>query len=218
MPSHSPRAEPAAAVARRLRDAGPLALDDGEALQLIGGLRLGEAEALLDEFGSLVEVLAQEPGALMRIVSEARAARLGLARDLVRRVLLLELRERPLIPGLTVVADYLRALLGGLPREEFRVLFLDNRNRLIRDEVVNRGTVDHAPVYPREVMRRALELNASALVLAHNHPAGDPKPSPADVEMTARIAEAGRALRITVHDHILVAGAEAVSFRAQGLL
>jgi len=218
MPSQPPISEPAAAVARRLRDAGPLALDDGEALQLAGGLRLGEAEALLAAFGSLPEVLAADAAALERIVSPERAARLGLAHDLVRRVLVTPLRERTLLPGWTVVADYLRAVLGGLAREQFRVLFLDRRNRLIRDEVMGEGTVDHVPVYPREVLRRALELNASAVVLAHNHPGGDPAPSQADIDATKLVAEAGRALRISVHDHFLVAGERVASFKAMGLL
>jgi len=218
MSALSPDPEPAAAVARRLRDAGPLALDDGEALQLIGALRPGEAEALLAEFGSLPEVLAAGAAQLERLVSPNRAARLGLARDLVRRVLVTPLRARPLMPGLTVVADYLRAVLGGLPREQFRVLFLDKRNRLIRDEVMGEGAVDHAPVYPREVLRRALELGASALVLAHNHPGGDPAPSQADIDATRQVVEAGRALGVSVHDHVLVAGETVASFRAMGLL
>jgi DNA repair protein RadC len=210
--------ESAPTVARRLQDAGPRALFDAEVLQLACGLRPGEAEAVIAEFGSLPEALAADRSALERLLSPGRAARLGLARDLVRRVLEAPLRERPMMPGWSAVADYLRAVLSGLPREQFRVLFLDRRNRLIRDEVMGEGTVDHVPVYPREVLRRALELNCSAVVLAHNHPGGDPAPSPADVDATRLVIDAGRALRVNVHDHFLVAGERVASFRAMGLL
>ena len=103
-------------------------------------------------------------------------------------------------------------------REQFRVLYLDKKNQLIADEVMNQGTVDHAPVYPREVMRRALELAASAVILAHNHPSGDPAPSAADVDMTRQVIEAGRPLRITVHDHIVVGRDGVASFKALGLI
>jgi len=215
-PSSEP--ESAATVARRLLDAGPNVLFDAEVLQLVCGLRPDEAVAVIAEFGSLPEALAADRAALTRVVSPGRAARLGLARDLVRRVLETPLRERPLMPGWTVVADYLRAMLSGLPREQFRVLFLDKRNRLIRDEVMGEGTVDHVPVYPREILRRALELGSSAVVLAHNHPGGDPAPSQADIDATRLVVEAGRALRVSVHDHFLVAGERVASFRAMGLL
>src|SRR6476659_6837718 len=102
-------------------------------------------------------------------------------------------------------------------REEFRILFLDKRNCLIADEVMGRGTVDHAPVYPREVVRRALELSASAVILVHNHPSGDPTPSAADVEMTRQVVEAGRSLRIAVHDHLIAARDGVASLKALGL-
>lgn len=219
MPSRSSNPDSAAAeIARRLRDAGPLSLDDAEVLQLACGLRSGDAEALLTAFGSLPEVLAADPAALGRIVPADHAGQLRLARDLMRRVLAAPLRERPFLSGWSAVADYLKAVLAGLPREQFRVLFLDRRNRLIRDEVMGEGTVDHVPVYPREVLRRALELNASAVVLAHNHPGGDPAPSQADIDATKLVAEAGRALRVSVHDHFLVVGERVASFRAMGLL
>jgi DNA repair protein RadC len=106
----------------------------------------------------------------------------------------------------------------GAPREQFRVLFLDKRNRLIADEVMGEGTVDHAPVYPREVVRRALELHASALVLAHNHPSQDPTPSGADVEMTRKLVEAAHALGIVIHDHVIVAGEAVASLKTLGLM
>ena len=113
---------------------------------------------------------------------------------------------------------YVKLALAHEAREQFRVLFLDKKNQLIADEVQNHGTVDHAPVYPREVMRRALELSASAIILVHNHPSGDPTPSSADVDMTRQVVEAGRALRIAIHDHLVVGRDGVASFKALGLM
>jgi DNA repair protein RadC len=118
----------------------------------------------------------------------------------------------------SLIADHLRTAMVGAPREQFRVLFLDKRNRLIADEVMNEGSICHAPVYPREVMRRALELNASAVLLAHNHPGGDPTPSAADIDMTRQVVEAGRALRVAVHDHVIVGGQQTFSLKMRGLM
>lgn len=221
MPQQVPSAadaEPNPEVLARLQAAGPEALDDLEALQPAGGLSPAQAAALLDAFGSLPEVLAASRPALERVVSPRQAAQLALARELALRILRRPLRTRPVLGGWTAVAAYLQAALAGRGREQFRVLFLDHRNRLIRDEVMGEGTVDAAPVYPREVLRRALELDAAALVLAHNHPGGDPAPSGADIESTRQVVEAGRALRIAVHDHFLVADQTVVSFKTLGLL
>jgi DNA repair protein RadC len=193
-------------------------LDDAEALQLASGASPEQVRALLDEVGSLPQVLAASPAALGRFVRPAAAGRLALARDLAQRLLRAPLRERPVISSWSALTDYLRAGLAGRSRERFHVLYLDKKNRLIRDEIEGEGTVDHAPVYPREILRRALELDASALILAHNHPAGDPTPSSADVEMTRQVVEAARALRISVHDHVVVGGHDVASFRALGLL
>lgn len=213
----TPEANSFPALDARLRAAGPVALDDTEALQLISGASAGEVVTLLEEFGSLPEVLAAPRAALARHVSPDQSARLALVRDLARRLLERPLRTRSVLSGWAPVADYLRTVLQGLPREQFRVLFLDSGDRLIRDEVLGEGTVDHIAVYPREVMRRALELNAAAVVLVHNHPGGLDVPSPSDVESTRQVIEAGRALRIAVHDHYLVADQKVVSFRALGL-
>lgn len=202
----------------RLRTSGPRALDDLEALQVAVGLTEDQAVAAVAEFGSLPEALAADAAALSRRLPAEAAARLGLVRDLARRLLEAPLRVRPLLSGWGDVADYLRAVLRGLPREQFRVLFLDARNRLIRDESMGEGSIDQVPVYPREILRRALELSAGAVVLAHNHPAGLPTPSEADVVSTRQVIEGGRLLRIAVHDHFLVAGDEVVSFRRLGLL
>jgi DNA repair protein RadC len=193
-------------------------LDDREALQAAAGLTAAEAGALLDEFGSLPQVLAASRAALARRATPAAAARLELLADVSRRLLAAPLRERPVLGGWDAVSDYLLAALAGRTREQLLGLFLDRRNRLIRPEVLGEGTVDHVPVYPREIMRRALELDAAAVVLAHNHPGGLETPTAADVESTRRVVEAGRALRIAVHDHFLVADRKVVSFKALGLL
>ncbi len=211
-------ASTAAELAHRLRVSGPESLDDAEVLQVACGASSSQIQGLVDEFGSLPQILAATPAAFARFVRPAAAARLALARDLAQRLMRAPLRERPVLGSCSAVADYLRAGLAGRSREQFHVLYLDKKNHLIRDEVTGEGTVDHAPVYPREVVRRALELDASALILVHNHPAGDPTPSTADVDMTRQIVEAARALRIAVHDHFIVGGQAVASFRALGLL
>lgn len=208
----------AAEAVARLIGSGPGALDDEEALQVAAGLDAAAAAALLAEFGSLPEVLAASTVALQRTVSPLQAGRLALAKDIARRLLVTPLRARPVLSGWDAVADYLRAMLAGRTREQLLGLFLDKRNRLVRSEILSEGTIDHVPVYPREVMRRALELDAGALVLAHNHPGGLETPSTADVEATRQVVEAGRHLRIAVHDHFLIADEKVVSFRSLGLL
>lgn len=213
-----PGAATAPELFQRLSASGPEGLDDAEALQLASGASPEQVRALFDEFGSLPQVLAASSSALRRFVRPAAAARLALARDLAQRLLRAPLRERPVLSSWSALIDYLRAGLAGGSRERFHVLYLDKKNRLIRDEIEGEGTVDHAPVYPREIVRRALELDASALILAHNHPAGDPTPSVADVDMTRQLVEAARALRISVHDHVVVGGQGVASFRALGLL
>lgn len=202
---------------------GPEALDTLEALELLlaraaGRAARGWAERLLARFGSLPEVLGAPESDLRQVAPARLALEIRLVHDLHRRTLEAPLRVRAVLSSSSAVDAYLRVLLAAEPREQFRVLFLDRRNRLIRDEVMGRGTVDHAPVYPREIVRRALELSASALVLVHNHPSGDPTPSAADVEMTGQVVQACRALRLAVHDHLLVAGRDVVSFRSRGLL
>lgn len=207
----------------RVERAGPACLSAAESLAFVlrrvAGCAAPElAGRLLDRFGSLPEVMGA-PGPELRQVAPARvAAEIQLLHDLQRRTLEAPLRQRDVLGSTAQVAAYLRVVLAAEPREQFRVLFLDKRNRLIADEVMGRGTVDHAPVYPREVVRRSLELNASSLVLAHNHPSGDPNPSGADVEMTRQVVAAARALAVTVHDHLLVAGDVVASFRALGLM
>jgi len=155
---------------------------------------------------------------LAPIVGAKAAENLVLLHALLVRALSFPLQRRCVLSSWAAVKSYLQARLTAAPREAFHVLFLDRANQLIADERMGEGTVDHAPVYPREVIRRALELSASALCLAHNHPSGSPSPSSADIEMTRRIVDAARPLGLVVHDHFLVAGDQIVSFKGLGLL
>lgn len=207
----------------RLSMAGPDTLTTAECLALVvrrGGGRasLGWAERLLTRFGSLPELLGAAPLDLRREAPPGVVLDLTAVHDLHRRALAAPLRARPVLGGLEAVSDYLRTVMGAERREQFRVLFLDTRQRLLCDEVMGRGTVDHAPAYPREVIRRALELDASGVVLAHNHPGGSATPSGDDVDLTARIVAAGGPLRVAVHDHLLVTGDQVVSLRQLGLM
>jgi DNA repair protein RadC len=177
------------------------------------------AKALLTRFGSLgaittasVEDLRTVPG-----VGEQAALDLRLLGEATLRIGRETIRKRTVIGSWSALLAYVKVALANEPREQFRVLFLDNKNQLILDEIQNRGTVDHAPVYPREVMRRALELSASAVILVHNHPSGDPTPSGADIDMTRQVVEAGRSLKISVHDHLVVGREGVASFKALGL-
>jgi DNA repair protein RadC len=201
------------------------ALPDYELLELLlaRSLPRGDikpmAKALLARFGGLAGVLGAELEDLKTVsgAGPAVALDLKLLHEATARMNRAEARKRPVISSWTAVLAYARVAMAGAPREQFRVMFLDRKNQLIADEVMNHGTVDHAPVYPREVMRRALELSASAVILAHNHPSGDPTPSAADVDMTRQVVEAGRPLRITVHDHIVVGREGVASLKALGL-
>ncbi len=177
------------------------------------------AKALLARFGSLAGVLAAPAAELCRIdgVGESVALDLMLLHEATLRLSRGEVAKRTVITAWSQLLAYVRVALAHEPREQFRVLFLDKKNQLIADEVQNRGTVDHAPVYPREVVRRAIELSASAVILVHNHPSGDPTPSAADVEMTRQVVEAARPLRVVVHDHLVVGRDGVASLKALGL-
>ncbi|MFL5094138.1 MAG: DNA repair protein RadC, partial [Xanthobacteraceae bacterium] len=184
---------------------GPDALADYELMELVLFRALSRrdvkplAKALLKAFGSFAEVIAAPAARLAEVpgVGDAVIAELKIVQAAARRFVRGELKDRRVLSSWSAVLDYCRAAQAFADKEQFRVLFLDKRNQLIADEVMNRGTVDHAPVYPREVVRRALELSASALILVHNHPSGDPTPSSADVEITRQVIEAGRSLRIS---------------------
>ena len=204
---------------------GLAGLDEGDTLALVldhclapGADAVSAADALMARFGGVARVLGASEADAARVIGAGPARRLALLHGLLLRTLEHPLRARPVLTTGEAVRTYLRARLAGLPREVFHVLFLDIKNRLIADERMSAGTVDHAPVYPREVVRRALELSASALVLAHNHPSGDPTPSKADIDMTQQLVAAARALRIAVHDHVVVGGDQVASLRGLGLM
>jgi DNA repair protein RadC len=206
------------------RGVSPLeGLTDEQALQhLVRRCMRAGADAtaarLLQRFGSLAAVLAAEEAQLLVLVSARVAAELQLIHDLTCRVAAAQLARRTVISSWSALTAYLKLTMAHREREAFRVLFLDKKNQLIADEVMGEGTVDHAPVYPREVMRRALELSASAAILVHNHPGGDPTPSVADIQTTKQVVEAARALSITVHDHLVVGRDGVGSFKALGLM
>ena len=217
--------DPAAEARERLALHGPKSLDEGETLALLLAHRLRPwreaatlAEVLIRRFGGLGRILGAAQADLARVAGADVAHELGLLHALLLAALEHPLRRRPVLSSWSAVSAYLRAALAASPREAFHVLFLDRRNQLIADERMGEGTVDHAPAYPREIVRRALELSASALVIAHNHPSGDPTPSGADVEMTRQVAAAAQALNITVHDHFIVGGAEVASLKGLGLM
>jgi DNA repair protein RadC len=178
------------------------------------------AKALLTRFGDLAGVMAARLEDLRTVkgVGESVALDLKLLQEATLRAARQPMAKRTVIASWSALLAYVRVALANEPREQFRVLFLDKKNQLLADEIMNHGTVDHAPVYPREVMRRALELSASSVILVHNHPSGDPTPSPADVDMTRQVIEAGRSLRITVHDHLVVGREGTASFKALGLM
>lgn len=178
------------------------------------------AAALLERFGTLGGLASAAPGELVRAFSAGHAieAELMLLREFAVRLARAEACRRPVITSWTALVAYVRAALAHERREQFRTLFLDRRNILLRDELTADGTVDHAPVYPREVIRRALELSASALILVHNHPSGDPTPSQADIQMTRQIVEAARVFNLQVHDHLVVGREGTASFKALGLI
>jgi DNA repair protein RadC len=179
------------------------------------------AAALIARFGTLPAVLTASPEEVARLgrLGPAALSDLRVVHEIAVRLARGRVADdRPIIGSWTALLDYVRTALVDRGREQFRALFLDTRNRLLRDEQVSEGTTDHAPVYPREVIRRALELSAASVILVHNHPSGDPTPSRADVEMTRQIAEAGRLLKIGVHDHLIVGRQGIASFKSLGLL
>ena len=208
---------------RRFRESGSEAIPDYELLELIlfrGAQRRDTkplAKALLARFGSFAEVMNAPEALLAEVpgIGEAAITELKLVRAAAVRLMRGELFERPVLSSWTQVLDYCRASMGFESKEQFRILFLDKRNQIIADEVQQKGTVDHTPVYVREVVKRALDLSATAIVLVHNHPSGDPTPSRADIEMTKPIVAAAKPLGVVVHDHIIVGKQGHASFRAR---
>ena len=178
------------------------------------------AKQLLARFGSLAAVLGATPEELKTVkgIGDVVALDLKLLHEACLRTAKEAVGKRPVISSWSALLAYVKTALAHEAREQFRVLFLDKKNQLIADEVMNRGTVDHAPVYPREVMRRALELSAKSMIIVHNHPSGDPTPSRPDIDMTRQIIEAARALELSVHDQVVVGRDGVASFKQLGLM
>ncbi|MBV9553448.1 MAG: DNA repair protein RadC [Alphaproteobacteria bacterium] len=178
------------------------------------------AKELIERFGGFADALSADPDALLQVpgLGVAGAAALKSVREAALRLIKAELRERPVIGSWDRLIDYCRAHIAYGKVEEFHLLFLDRKNALIAHEPQQRGTVDHTPVYTREVVKRALELGASALILVHNHPSGDPTPSRADIAITKDIVAAAKPLGVTVHDHIVIGRGGHTSLRDMGLL
>jgi DNA repair protein RadC len=178
------------------------------------------AKALLARFGSFAEVIAAPAARLMEIkgVGESVVQQLKIVQAAAHRSARTAVINRPALSSWTALLDYCTAAMARVTNEEFRVLFLDRKNVLVADEVQNRGTVDHTPVYPREIVKRALELSASSIILVHNHPSGDPTPSKADIVMTREVVTAARTLGIAVHDHLVIGRGGHASFKSLGLL
>jgi DNA repair protein RadC len=210
----------------RLLTAGPDALADHELIEMVLFIALPRrdtkpiARALISRFGSFAAAIAAPAQDLRQIegLGEAGLAALKTVQAAALRLARAELVARPILNNWQALMDYLNAVLARERVEQFRLLFLDTRNHLLRDEAQTRGTVNHTPVYPREVAKRALELHASAVILVHNHPSGDPTPSTADIAMTREIHAALQALGILLHDHVIVGNGRHTSFRQEGLL
>lgn len=215
---------------KRLRDrflsGGAQAMPDYELLEMLLFRAIPRqdvkplARALITQFGDLAGVISAPDARLRKVagVGDAVITEFKLAEACAQRMARAKIMQRPIISSWDSLLDYCHTTLSHKETEEFRVLFLDRKNTLIADETQGQGTVDHVPVYPREIMRRALELNSSALILVHNHPSGDPTPSAADIAMTEQIQRAGEVLSITLHDHLVIGKSREISFRATGLL
>lgn len=224
-PSHSGHGH-RARLRQRLLTGGPEALADYELLEflLFAGNRQGDtkpaAKALIARFGSLGAVLEADPAALMQIrgVGQAGAAALKSVSIAARRMARGKVADRPILASWQALLDYLSIDMANLNHERVRVLYLNAQNRLILDHAAAEGTIDEAAIHPREIIRRAMDIGATALILVHNHPSGNAEPSRADIAITRRIAEAGVLLGITLHDHVIVAGTGHVSLRAKGLI
>ncbi len=210
----------------RFRQGGADAMPDYELLELVLFRAIQRqdtkplAKRLLQHFGTFAEVLNAPERRLKEVqgVGDAVVSELKIVRAAALRLMRGEVMAKPVLGSWAQVVGYIRAAQGFADKEQFRILFLDKRNQLIADEVQQQGTVDHTPVYVREVVKRALELSASALILVHNHPPGDPTPSRADVDMTRLIVEVARPLGITIHDHVIVGRQGHASLKTLGLI
>jgi DNA repair protein RadC len=210
----------------RILAGGGDAMADYELLEMVLFVALPRVDTktlsktLIARFGSYSAVIAAPPEELREVkgIGESAIATLKVVQLAAQRLARAEVLDRPVLNNWDRLIDYLHAVLARERVEQFRVLFLDTRNRLLADEAQARGTVNHTPVYPREVVKRALELKATALILVHNHPSGDPTPSRDDVEMTQEVKRAAAVLSITLHDHVIIGNGKWLSFRQEKLL
>jgi DNA repair protein RadC len=215
---------------QRLRDrfmqAGGAALPDYELLEMVLFRAIPRqdvkplARVLLDTFGDFNRVISASPARLQLVKGAGPAVvlELKLIEAAAQRLMRARVMQKPVLSSWDALLDHCHTTMAHRETEQFRVLYLDRKNVLVADEEQARGTVDHVPVYPREIVKRALELNASALILVHNHPSGDPTPSEADIVMTAQVQDACQALGLTLHDHLIIGKERELSFRAQRLL
>lgn len=210
----------------RFLESGSDKLADYELLELLlfGARPRGDvkpiAKRLLKHFGTLAAVLHATPTELKQVedVGEVVICTIKATQEAAKRLVKAPTKDRTVIQSWNALLDYCRIAMGKEKVEQFRILFLNHKNTLIADEVQQQGTVDHTPVYPREVVKRALELGASSIILAHNHPSGDPTPSQADIEMTKKVIEAAKAVGIAVYDHLIIAESSHYSFKSYGLI
>ncbi|WP_395542614.1 DNA repair protein RadC [Neotabrizicola sp. sgz301269] len=211
---------------RRFLEGGAAAMPDYELLELVLFRAIPRqdvkplARRLLDTFGDFNRVVTAAIPRLMMVkgVGEAVVQELKIVEASAQRMMRARVMNRPVLSSWDALLDYCHTAMAHRETEQFRLLYLDRKNVLIADEEQGRGTVDHVPVYPREVVKRALELNASALILVHNHPSGDPTPSEADIAMTLQVQDAARVLGIVLHDHLIIGKSRELSFRSQGYL
>ncbi|MSP43431.1 MAG: JAB domain-containing protein [Alphaproteobacteria bacterium] len=209
----------------RARFMGAGALADYELLELILFRAIPQrdvkplAKQLIAHFGSFADVISAEPALLReKIDSEAVVRELKIVQAAALHLIQGAVLNRPVLSGWSALLEYCQAAMAYEKNEQFRILFLDSQNALIANEQQQQGSVNHTPVYPREVMKRAMNLSASSIILVHNHPGGDPTPSRADIEMTKQIIEAGKPLKVAVHDHLVIGRKKTVSFRQLGLI
>lgn len=226
MDAPNPNAGHRARLRARLIETGGDALLDHELVEYLLALAIPRrdtkplAKSLLAEFGGIGGLLTADPEALRRVdgMGDTAIAALKIAHAAALRLLRAEVAEKPVLANWQALLDYLRADMAHHPIERVRVLHLNTRNMLIRDEKISEGSIDEAAVHVREVIRRAIDLSSAALILVHNHPSGDPSPSRADIDLTRGIIEAGKRLGIAVHDHIIVGTQGHSSLRAMGLI
>ena len=215
-----------ARLRERFIDVGGDAIPDYELLELIlfSARPRGDvkplAKTLLKKFGSFADVIHAEEAALRQVeeVGDAVIAALKTIRVATQRLIKSEISDQPVIQSWSALMDYCKLAMGNKKIEEFRVLFLNHRHALIADEVMQQGTINHTPVYPREIVKRALEHGAAALILLHNHPSGDPTPSKADIDITQKIIEAAATINVAVHDHVIITKTGHYSFKSFGVI